>query len=159
MVLLREEEVGRPKLETTKRRKQRRVYFNRKKGLSIELPANSERVGRGREEGEKNESSRARGDIKPWRCARVAFKVLPPASKTRKRGRELHRLKTVASEGVSSTPYVEVRWKNGRVTAALLDTAAQWSLLSQAEPNQRSCNPSRQQMVFLVEESQERKYQ
>ena len=46
----------------------------------------------------------------------------------------------MASEGVSSTPYVAATWKDGIVTAALLDTGAQWSLLSQTQlkPEERN---------------------
>ena len=71
--------------------------------------------------------------IKPWSCAKVEFRVLPPAKEARKRGEKLGRLKTVASEGINNTPYVAAKWKNGQTSAALFDTGAQWSLLTEKE--------------------------
>ena len=71
--------------------------------------------------------------IKPWSCAKVQFRVLPPAKEERRRGEKLGRLKTVASEGINNTPYVAAKWKDGKSSAALFDTGAQWSLLTETE--------------------------
>lgn len=73
--------------------------------------------------------------VKPWSCARVDFRVLAPRPNGKRgpRRKELKLLKAVAAEGVTSTPYVSARWADGTTTAALLDTGAQWSLLSQNE--------------------------
>lgn len=82
--------------------------------------------------------------VKPWSCARVDFRVLPPDGRGGTRRKELQLLKEVAAEGVTSTPYVSAKWADGKSTAALLDTGAQWSLLSQ-------CQLSREELNSLAE--------
>ena len=59
-------------------------------------------------------------EIKPWRCAKVYFRVIPPEKRHKKRRENLERLKTVASEGICNTPYVEARWSDGKSSVALL---------------------------------------
>ena len=80
---------------------------------------------------ERHEPGR-QNETRPWSCAKVNFNVLPPKSNSKGRGKELRKLKEVADRGLSNTPYVTARWADGKETAALLDTGAQWSLITEA---------------------------
>ena len=71
--------------------------------------------------------------IKPWSCAKVDLRILPAERGQQKRRENLQRLKEVASAGICNAPYVEVNWGDGNKSAALLDTGAQWSLLTEQE--------------------------
>ena len=41
-------------------------------------------------------------------------------------------MKTVAEEGINSTPYVRIKWEDRSVGNALFDTGAQWTLVSES---------------------------
>ena len=71
-------------------------------------------------------------EVKPWTCAKVEFRVQPPKVGGKQRCKELRNLKEVADKGLNNTPYVTARWADGEETPALLDTGAQWSLLTEA---------------------------
>ena len=88
--------------------------------------------GNEKNDGNKEERKTKKG-IKPWSCAKVEFKILPGDKSQTNRLRNLKKMKTVAQEGICSTPYVEVMWEDGSISPALLDTGAQWSLLTEQE--------------------------
>ena len=79
------------------------------------------------------DKAEVRKSIKPWTCAKVDFRILPPEKGTKHRGVNLQRLKRIASEGICCTPYVEAKWAENKSSVALLDTGAQWSLLAEQE--------------------------
>ena len=92
-------------------------------------PADVESIGRGREESDMFSPE----SVRPWTCARAEIRVLPPARGSCKRKRGLDTMKEIAAEGITNTPYVRVDWAKGDCDAALLDTGAQWSLISSSK--------------------------
>ena len=89
-----------------------------------------------RENGHQEETvMEAKGSlrIKPRSCAKVDLRILSADRGQQKRRENLQRLKEVASAGICNAPYVEVNWGDGNKSTALLDTGAQWSLLTEQE--------------------------
>ena len=78
---------------------------------------------------DRGESTVAAAEVKPWHSAKVEFRVLPPDSKTKNRREELRKMRVIGSEGINSTPYVPMKWEDGREAVALFDTGSQWSLI------------------------------
>ena len=73
---------------------------------------------------DRGESAVAAAEVKPWHGAKVEFRVLPPDSKTKNRREELRKMRVIGSEEINSTPYVPMKWKDGREAVALFDTGS-----------------------------------
>ena len=78
---------------------------------------------------DRGESAVAVAEVKSWHSAKVEFRVLTPDSKTKNRREELRKMRVIGSEGINSTPYVPMKWEDGREAVALFDTGSQWSLI------------------------------
>ena len=78
---------------------------------------------------DRGESAVAAAEVKPWHSAKVEFRVLPLDSKTKNRREELRKMRVIGSEGINSTPYVPMKWEDGREAVVLFDTGSQWSLI------------------------------
>ena len=67
--------------------------------------------------------------IKEWSCSAAQFRVVPPDLRSKDRVKKMIEMKSVAAEGLNSSPYVRVTWEDGKEDSALFDTGAQWSLI------------------------------
>ena len=96
---------------------------NFRPGFSEVAPLNTDSEG--------DESSRNGNSIKDWSCSAAHFRLVPPDLQAKDRVKRMREMKSVAAEGLNSTPYVRIKWANGEENSALFDTGAQWSLITE----------------------------
>lgn len=82
--------------------------------------------------------------VRPWTCSRAHFVVKPPRKGTVSRGNRVIRLredKSTLEKNLPKTPYIKLKWgsegctdeRNRTPMTALIDTGADWSLVTRAE--------------------------
>lgn len=81
--------------------------------------------------------------IKQWSVAAAQFHVKPPDRQQNNRVKKFRDIKACAAESLNMTPYVEVQWigSKNHHDFALMDTGAQWTLISfdKLTPEEKKC--------------------
>lgn len=70
--------------------------------------------------------------IRQWSVAAAQFHVIPPDRQQKKRIKKFRDIRACAADSLNMTPYVKVQWVGlqDQEDYALMDTGAQWTLIS-----------------------------
>ena len=72
-------------------------------------------------------------EIKQWSVATAQFHIIPPDRLQKNRIKKFRDIRACAAESLNMTPYVKVQWQGhlgSQEDYALMDTGAQWTLIS-----------------------------